>query len=104
MHKLDRAHAALVARITSLRPSPIRGSAHAVDVENRIDHLQELYCAVTGYLDAVVSDTADHLPVRRDRYEVELVLFDSISEDDASDVISHLDRIGVRFDALRAAA
>jgi hypothetical protein len=42
--------------------------------------------------------------VRRDRYEVELVLFDSISEDDASNVISHLDRIGVRFDALRAAA
>jgi hypothetical protein len=104
MHKLDRAHAALVAQLASLRPSPIRGSADSIDVENRIDHLQELYCAVTNYLDAVVADTADHLPVHGNRDKVELVLFDLISEDNPFGVIRHLDHVGVRFGTLRAAA
>ena len=57
MSSLERAHGALIAQLANARPIRIRGAADLADVENVVDHLQDVYHAVVSYLDAVVTDT-----------------------------------------------
>ena len=90
MTKLNRAHAQLLATLASLPPPTIVGAADLTDLEARVDHLRDIYRAVTDYLIAVSSDTTDHLAglSRRNWDKVELTIWDQMNEDDNSPIAS----------------
>lgn len=86
---LERAHCTLIAHLATRRPIRIRGSADLADLHNVVDHLRDVFGAITAYMDAVVADTTDHLSLTRtNRAEVEALLFHMVNEGD-------LGRLGV---------
>jgi hypothetical protein len=103
MTKLNHAHADLVARLASLRPSPIRGTADLADAENRADYLKEVFSTVNAFLDAVVTDTVGHLPgiSRTNRDKVEVAVWDMVNAD-VVNVARQLDSAGCRLSACRS--
>lgn len=105
MAKLNRAHADLIARLSNLRPSTIRGSADLIDAENRADYLKEVFSTVNAFFDAVVTDTVDHLPgiSRVNRDKVEVAVWDLMNAD-VVDVGHQLDWAGCHLGGIRAAA
>jgi hypothetical protein len=101
---LERAHRELIAYLANARPIRIRGVADLADVDNVVDHLQDVFHTVTVYMDAVVIDAADHLPVSRtNRDKVEILLWDMLNEDGHGDLVRWLDGAGCRL-SLAAAA
>jgi hypothetical protein len=102
---LQHAHRALIAHLANARPPRIRGAADIADVENVVDHLQDVFRAVVSYVDAVVADTTDRLPVNRtDRNKVETLLWDLANEDSDDDLVRWLSQAGCRFDLPALAA
>jgi hypothetical protein len=103
MTKLNSAHADLLARLSSLRPSPIRGTA--ADAENRADYLKEVFSTVTAFLDVVVTDTVGHLPgiSRINRDKVEVAVWDMMNVD-VVNIARQLDSAGCHLGDIRAAA
>lgn len=79
---LQRAHADLIARLSNLRPSTIRGAADAADIETRAEHLHGVYGAFAAYIDAVVDDTIDHLVTIEDvdLTRVDIIIGDACNE------------------------
>lgn len=101
---LDRAHAELIARIAKARPPHIRGAADAADAAVCADHIVDVYQAVISYVEAVVADTVNRLPVGRGcRWNVEVDLWDELNGR-TDDLAGKLQRAGCRFASQRKAA
>jgi hypothetical protein len=100
MTKLNHAHADPLARLASLRPSPIRGTADLADAENRADYLKEVFSNVNAFLDAVVTDTVKPSPgiSRMNRDKVEVAVWDMVNVD-VVNVARKLDLAGCRLSA-----
>ena len=99
---LKQAHHNMVRALASLTPASIRGAADAPDVENRAEHLQDVYWTVMDYMEAALADTITHLPA--DGFEVKCAMFDGINEPGDYDVVAALVRAGCPLGGLRAAA
>jgi hypothetical protein len=101
---LERAHSELTARIADARPPCIPRAADAADAAIRADHMVEIYDAMIGYLETVLADSVNRLPVDRGcRGEVEKVLWDQVNGR-TNDLADRLLRAGVRFASEREAA
>lgn len=101
---LERAHSDLTALIAAARPPSIARAADASDAAIRAAHMADVHQAVIEYLEAVMADTIDRLPVGRGcRRDVELLLWDALNQD-TDDLAGKLADAGCRFAVQREAA
>jgi hypothetical protein len=77
------AYANFIACLVPPRPIPL--DPHAVDLEDRLDHLEKVFTALSAYLIAILSGTAENVPGGLDLRQV-----DSLLSDLASDMIGTL--------------
>jgi hypothetical protein len=73
------AHAKFVAALAGHPPRPIPIGADAIDLEDRADHLNKVFNALSAYLTAILHDTAQNVPGGLDLSQVD-------ASDPASDV------------------
>jgi hypothetical protein len=101
---LERAHSDMIARISTALPPRIDGKADASDAANRAAHMAAVYQPVIDYLETVMVDTVDRLPVARGcRGEVEVLLWD-ILNGPVENLAGKLLEAGCRFAPQREAA
>ena len=74
------AHAALVAALMKDPPRPIPIYPHAIDLEDRANHLKRMLNAVTVYVTAILDDTAQNVPGGLDLGPIEALLSDLAAE------------------------
>jgi hypothetical protein len=74
------AHAEFVALLARHPPRPIPLDADAIDLEDRADHLGNVFRALSVYLALVLDDTAQNVPGSLDLRDVEGVLADLASD------------------------
>ena len=79
------AYADFIARLAGHPPRPIPLDPHAVDLEDRLAHLEKVFTALSAYLIATLSCTAENLPGGLDIRQV-----DGLLSDLASDMIGTL--------------
>jgi len=98
--QLERAHVDLVRALSVLPPHRIIGEADIADVEARADHLQSVNRLFWHYLDAVLTDTVNHIAGDGDVdwQAVEVAMWDALNDIDFAETAAALDRAGVRFD------
>jgi hypothetical protein len=56
------AHAEFVAALSGLPPKPIPLDADAIDLEDRADHLGQVFSALSTYVAVILNDTAQNVP------------------------------------------
>jgi hypothetical protein len=66
--------AEFVAALAGNPPRPIPVDADAFDLEERADHLKQVLTALSAYLTAILDDTAQNVPGRLDRRQVDALL------------------------------
>jgi hypothetical protein len=81
------AHVEFVAALAAHPPRPIPIVAHAVDIEDRADHLNKVFDALSAYVAAILDDTAQNVPGSLDFRDVEAILTDLAS--DVNGTIQH---------------
>jgi hypothetical protein len=74
------AHAEFVATLAGHPPRPIPIDADAIDLEDRADHLDRVFGALSVYVTVILDDTAQNVPGRIDFRDVEAVLSDLASD------------------------
>src|SRR5215831_4697120 len=87
---IQAAHIDLIGALAVLKPHAIIGNADAADLHERADHLREVFRAVTGYVNAVITDTADSATATIDRKEIAAIMADS-----AADIIGAVARAAI---------
>jgi hypothetical protein len=70
------AHAEFVAALAGHPPRPIPLEADALDLEDRADHLDKVFAALSVYVSLVLDDTAQNVPGSLDLRDVEGLLAD----------------------------
>jgi hypothetical protein len=75
----------VIARLAGHPPRPIPLDPHAVDLEDRLDHLEKVFTALSAYVIAILSGTAENVPGGLDLRHV-----DGLLSDLASDMIGTL--------------
>jgi hypothetical protein len=70
------AHAEFIAALSGLPPRPIPLEADALDLEDRADHLDKVFAALSVYVSLVLDDTAQNVPGSLDLRDVEGLLAD----------------------------
>jgi hypothetical protein len=75
------------------------------DAENRADYLKEVFSNVNAFLDAVVTDTVNHLPgiSRMNRDKLDVAVWDMMNVD-VVNVARQLHSAGCHLGDIRAAA
>jgi hypothetical protein len=73
------AHAEFVAALAMYPPRPIPVDTDAVDLEDRADHFNKVFAAVSVYLTVILDDTAQNTAGGLDLLSVEAVLSDLAS-------------------------
>jgi hypothetical protein len=81
------AYAEFIADLSRHPPRSIPLGPEAVDLEDRVDHLNRVLTALSAYLTAILVDTAQNIPGGLDLRQIDALLFDL-----ASDVIGTLQR------------
>jgi hypothetical protein len=84
---VDAAHAEFLAALAGYPPRSIPINADAIDLEDRADHLDKLFGALSVYVTAILDDTAQNVPGRLDLRDAEGVLADLAS--DVTGAIQH---------------
>ena len=79
------ADADFIARLTGHPPRPIPLDPHAVELKDRLDHLEKVFTASSAYMIAILSGTAENVPGGLDLRQV-----DGLLSDLASDMIGTL--------------
>ena len=79
------AYADFIARLAGHPPRPIPPDPHAVDLEDRLDHLETVFTALSAYPIAILSGNAENVPGGLDLRQV-----DDLLSDLASDMIGTL--------------
>jgi hypothetical protein len=74
------AHAEFVAALARHCPHPIPLDPNAVDLEDRADHLKNVFAALSLYVSAILDDTAQNVPGRLDLDHIDAVLSDLASD------------------------
>jgi hypothetical protein len=74
------AHAEFVTALAGQPPSPIPLFADATDLEDRAEHLKKVLNAVSVYVTALLSDTAQNVPGGLDVRYTDALLSDLASE------------------------
>jgi hypothetical protein len=74
------AHAEFVATLAEHPPRTIPTEADAIDLEDRADHLDKVFSALSVYLTVILDDTAQNAPGRIDLRDAEAVLSDLASD------------------------
>jgi hypothetical protein len=74
------AQAEFVASLAGHPPRPFLVDADAVDFQDRADHLDEVFRAVSVYVALILDDTAQNTPGGLNLVHIEGVLFDLASE------------------------
>jgi hypothetical protein len=70
------AHAEFVGALAGHPPRPVPIEADAFDLEDRADHLSQLFNAMSAYLAVVLDDTAQNVPGGLDLRDAEGLLAD----------------------------
>ena len=73
-------HTQFVAALAGHPPRPIPVNPHALDLEDRTDHLRHVLRALSGYLVATLDDTAQNVPGGLDLRQIDALLCDLVSE------------------------
>jgi hypothetical protein len=81
------AHAEFVAALAAHPPRTIPLDADAIDLEDRADHLSQVFGALSVYVAVILDDTAQNASGRLDLPDVEAVLADLAS--DVTGTIQH---------------
>jgi hypothetical protein len=81
------AHAKFVATLAGSPPRPIPLDADAIDLEDRVDHLDKLLSALSAYVTVILNDTAQNVPGGLEFRDIEAVLADLAS--DVTGAIQH---------------
>jgi hypothetical protein len=87
-NSVGAAYAAFIAALVRYPPRTIPCDLDAADFENRADHLNRLFTALSTYLNTVLADTAQNVPGGLD-----LRQFDALLSDLTSDVTGTLQRV-----------
>jgi hypothetical protein len=74
------AHAEFVAALAGRPPRTIPLEADAIDLEDRADHLNTVFNALSAYLNVILDDTAQNVPGRLDLRDAEAFLADLASD------------------------
>jgi hypothetical protein len=74
------AHAEFVAALAAHPPRPIPLDAHAIDLEDRADHLDKVFGAFSVYVTVILDDTAQNVPGGLDLRDAEGLLTDLASD------------------------
>jgi hypothetical protein len=81
------AHVKLVAALAGNPPRPIPLDADAIDLEDRANHLDKVFAALSVYVTVILDDTAQNVPGRLDLRDAEGLLADLAS--DVTGAIQH---------------
>ena len=81
------AYAEFLAALGEHPPRPIPIVADSIDLQDRADHLNEVFRGLAGYLTVILDDTAQNTPGRLDLCDAEAILADLVS--DLSGAIQH---------------
>jgi hypothetical protein len=81
------AHAELVAALAGHPPRTIPLDADAIDLEDRADHLNKVFNALSVYVAVILDDTAQNVPGSLDLRDAEAILADLAS--DVTGTIQH---------------
>src|ERR1700756_3710013 len=74
------AHAEFVATVAAHSPRPIPICVRAVDIEDRADHLDKVFSALSAYMAMIIADTVQNVRGRLDLRDVEAILADLASD------------------------
>jgi hypothetical protein len=74
------AHVALVDALAGHPPRPIPVDADAIDLEDRADHLTQVFSALSAYVAVILDDTAQNVPGGLDLRDAEGILDDLASD------------------------
>jgi hypothetical protein len=74
------AHTEFVAALAGQPPRPIPLEADAIDLEDRADHLDRVFDALSVYVTVILDDTAQNVPGSLDLRDAEGVLADLASD------------------------
>jgi hypothetical protein len=77
---VSAAHAEFVATLGRNTPRPLPIYADADDLQDRADHLEGLFTALSAYLATILDDTAQNVPGGLDVRQIEALLSDLASE------------------------
>jgi hypothetical protein len=77
---IGEAHAEFVAAVAGHPPRPIPLEADAIDLEDRADHLGEVFAALSVYVALILDDTTQNAPGRLDLRDAERALADLSSD------------------------
>ena len=77
---IQAAHAEFIGDLTGrpLRANPVDPDPYAL--KDRAEHVKGLFTAISGYLEAVLDDTAQNIPGGIDRRQIDALLSDLTSE------------------------
>jgi hypothetical protein len=81
------AHAEFIGALAGHPPQTIPLDADAIDLEDRADHLNKVFNALSAYLAVIFDDIAQNVPGRLDLPHIEAVLADLAS--DVTGTIEH---------------
>ncbi len=73
-------HAEFVAALAKQTPRPIPFNADAIDLEDRADHLDKVFAALSDYVTLILDDTAQNVPGSLDLRDAEGLLADLASD------------------------
>ena len=74
------AHAEFVAALAGHPPRTIPLDADAIDLEDRADHLDKVFSALSVYVAVILDDTAQNVPGSLDLRDAEGILADLASD------------------------
>ena len=74
------AYAEFLAKLAGYPPRPIPIDVDSIDLEQRADHLNEVFSGLASYLIVVLDDTAQNTPGRLDLCDAEAILADLASD------------------------
>ena len=73
------AYAEFLAKLAGYPPRPIPVDVDSVDLEQRAEHLNEVFSGLAGYLTLILDDTAQNTPGGLDVCDAEAILADLTS-------------------------
>ncbi len=77
---VEAAHEDFIGRLTKFPPRAIPVDPCPHVLEDRAGHVTDLLTAITGYLEAILDDTAQNVPGGLDRQQIDGLLSDLASE------------------------
>jgi len=90
---VETLHLRLIRDIGCFWPDRIIGTADALAVKDRAEHIREVLDIVNGYVAAMAADTAAHAP----QAAIDCQYVDDMLSGTAADVVAHISRVADRL-------